>query len=160
MERMNNDDKIMSLLTIAEDQLLLNDQRMEAAEKRLQRQDQAFDRYLQRMADQYNTLHEKYEANLQQQSTRFSRLLDRKMWLVAVGAPLLCGALIVWAYGMYLQSARDELRNAEKALETLKDYNARFSHCDRGKKSYPCIRVRTDWQSYGPDRNYLIIDPK
>ncbi len=50
---MNNDDKIMSLLTIAEDQLLLNDQRMEAAEKRLQRQDQAFDRYLQRMADQY-----------------------------------------------------------------------------------------------------------
>ena len=40
---MNNDDKIMSLLTIAEDQLTLNAQRMEAAEKRLQRQDQAFD---------------------------------------------------------------------------------------------------------------------
>ena len=37
---MNNDDKIMSLLTIAEDQLLLNDQRMEAAEKRLQMQAQ------------------------------------------------------------------------------------------------------------------------
>ena len=157
---MNNDDKIMSLLTIAEDQLTLNAQRMEAAEKRLQRQDQTFDHYLQRMADQHNALHAKYEANLKQQSARFSRLLDRKMWLVAVGAPLLCGALIVWAYGMYLQSVRDELSSAEYALKDLKAFHADLSRCEWADKSYPCIRVRTDWQRYGPDRNYLIIDPK
>ncbi len=157
---MNNDDRIMSLLTIAEDQLLLNDQRMEAAEKRLQMQDQAFDRYLQKMAEQYNALHEKYEANLQQQSARLAQLLDRKMWLVAVGAPLLCGALIVWAYGTYLQSVRDELRSAEYALKDLEAFHADLSRCDWAGKEYPCIRVRTDWQGYGPDRNYLIIDPK
>ncbi|MGB1258233.1 MAG: hypothetical protein ACPG51_20335 [Thiolinea sp.] len=150
----------MSLLTLAEDQLALNAQRMEAAEKRLQMQDQAFDRYLKRMAEKHNKLHQQYEANLQQQSARFAQLLDRKIWVVAVAAPVLCGALIVWAYGMYLQSSRDELKSAEKALEALKDYNAQFSYCDRGKKSYPCIRVRTDWQGYGADRNYLIIDPK
>ncbi len=157
---MNNDDKIMSLLTIAEDQLLLNDQRMEAAEKRLQMQDQAFDRYLQRMADQHNALHAKYEANFQQQAVRFSRLLNRKMWLVTVGAPLLCGALVVWAYSTYLQSVRDELRSAEYALKDLKAYHADLSRCNWAGKEYPCIRVRTDWQGYGPDRNYLIIDPK
>ena len=157
---MNNDDKIMSLLTIAEDQLLLNDQRMEAAEKRLQMQDQAFDQYLKRMADKHNVLHQRYEAKLRQQSTRLAQLLDRKIWLVAVGAPLLCGALVVWAYGMYLQAVRDELSSAEYALKDLKAYHADLSRCDWAGKEYPCIRVRTDWQGYGPDRNYLIIDPK
>ena len=123
-------------------------------------QDQAFDQYLKQMADKHNVLHQRYEAKLRQQSARLAQLLDRKIWLVAVGAPLLCGALVVWAYGMYLQAVRDELSSAEYALKDLKAYHADLSRCDWADKEYPCIRVRTDWQGYGPDRNYLIIDPK
>lgn len=150
----------MSLLTIAEDQLTLNAQRFEASEQREQRQDQAFERCLQRMVSEHHHLHQQYERNLQQQSTRFAQLLDWKIWALSIIAPVLCGALIVLAYTLYLQNVRDELHRAEKALESLQAYNAVLSDCQRGSKSYPCIRVRTDWPGYGKDRNYLIIDPE
>lgn len=157
---MNNDDKIMSLLTMAEDQLTLNAQRMEEAEQREQRQGEAFDRCLQRMVSEYHHLHQQYERNLQQRSTRFAQLLDWKIWALSIMAPVLCGALVVLAYTLYLQSVRDELYSIERILESLKNYNAVLSHCHYDEKTHLCVRVRTDWPAYGENRNYLVVDPK
>ena len=157
---MENEDKIMSLLTIAEDQQAAVKQQIEASQQREKEQYQAFTTMFHRMVDEHNELHARYQRNLEKQSSRFSQLLDKKAWFVSIAAPVVCGLFIVAAFLLYLQSVRDELSSAEYALKDLKAFHADLSRCDWADKSYPCIRVRTDWQSYGPDRNYLIIDPK
>ena len=57
---MENEDKIMSLLTIAEDQQAAVKQQIEASQQREKEQYQAFTTMFHRMVDEHNELHARY----------------------------------------------------------------------------------------------------
>ena len=154
---MDSEEKIMSLLAMAEDQQGTVTQLIEASRQREQEQYQTVAALITSIADKHEALHGQYEASLRQQSTRLADRLDwTTLWLSSGVTFIVCTIIILAAY-LYLGHIVTKTNVAETRYEELKRYDIKISSCTHEGEKYPCLRVRKSWGGYG-DGTIFIID--
>lgn len=154
---MDTEERLMSLLVVAEDLKGAVTMTIEASKQREREQGNAFTAQLAIIADEHEALHSRYEAILKQQSTF---LTDRSswtnMWLFAGVTFLVCAMIISTAY-LYLRQIVDKTNIAETRYEELKSHNVKILSCIHEGQKYPCLRVKRSWGGYG-DGTIFVID--
>lgn len=153
---MDTDERLMSLMAVAEDHQGTVTRLLEATREREVGQSATFTDLMQRMEDKHDCLTARYEALLHQQSTRLADRLDWKTLVLSVGVTFICCLMIVVGANLYFWSLTEKLQVVETRYERLKDYKVKFSSCPYEDKEYPCLAVKAEWGSYGGGKIFII----
>ena len=146
---MNTEQKIFSLMAVAQDQQKLTAEFIELQQKELD----ALRKERKETASAHARALKNIESDL---SHRFHMgWIMTSTVICLIVAAIICGSSL-----LYVQYITRGLASSEAAYDKMKGYNAELSTCEYKKKSYPCIRVMASWGGYGDDEDYFIIDPK
>ncbi|WP_299011843.1 hypothetical protein [uncultured Shewanella sp.] len=153
---MNAEEKIYSLMTIAEDQQTLTSQFIALQKQEVQQ--------LEKEREALVSAHRDVLQNIQKQ------LASKVHWSWIGITFLVCffisAVFVIFGYGYSQLLIKDinqyqrQSKIAEANYNALKDKNADLMTCNHNGKSYPCVRVMTSYGSYGEHKDIFILDPK
>ena len=146
---MNTEQKIFSLMAVAQDQQKLTAEFIELQKQELED--------LRKEREETALAHARTLKKIE------SKWYSRSYFCWFVMSTVVCflvGLIIALGSLVYVRHITDGLAESQAAYDKMKGYNAELSTCEYKKKSYPCIRVMASWKGYGDERDFFIIDPK
>lgn len=153
---MNDEEKIYSLMSVAQDQQkltteLIDIQREEIAQlkKERERTNTSHINYLSR-------LDKSFKEKLDEVESKFEQKLNYTYFVVTMISCLAMALIVLVGISFYGKYLTNKVIEADAAYTQLEKYNADFSTCS----GEPCVRVMVSKGGYGNSGDYFILDPK
>lgn len=134
---MNVDEKIYSLMMVAEEQQKLTLEFVDEQKSEIFA--------LKKEREAILELHQNNMAAIEKMSRKRISLT----WMFVTAAGSVCiSLLIALSASYYLKGTLSDLAEAEAGYERLRGFDADISKCVRNGTKYPCVRVMTSWGAY------------
>jgi len=133
----NVDEKIYSLMAVAQDQQKLTLEFINEQKREIEA--------LKNERAEISSQHQKNMAEIK----KIARNRISLMWVftTSIGCAV-CAALIGYSATFYLKSTLMDIAEAKSAYEDLRGFDADIKFCTREGVEYPCVRVMTKWGAY------------
>ncbi len=159
---MSPDERIFSLMAIAEEQQKQIDRALELQKSALDIETRILAQAREELFESYRSTVNELKRETAAITKQNRRALDWKMLFQTVLVVLLVCTIPMGAFYLYVDHNATRLEQMQQTMNDLKwdGGEADLKVCEHDGKDYPCVRIMKSWGQFGEYGDYRILDPK
>ncbi|MBY4650576.1 hypothetical protein K6L10_00095 [Vibrio parahaemolyticus] len=159
---MSPDERIFSLMAIAEEQQKQIDRALELQKSALDIETRILAQAREDLFESYRSTINELKRETAEVTKQNRRALDWKMLFQTFVAVVLVCSIPIVAFYLYVDHSVDRVKSMQRTVSELKwdGGEADLKICEHDGKDYPCVRIMKSWGNFGEYGDYRILDPK